>query len=233
VTRSARNLYDVLNVSSGAEPVVIEAAYRALMKRYHPDQAGPGEASAANAAEINEAFAVLRSAERRAEYDRRERAIQQQAIRVAIQPAAPPPAARGGSLFAWSGWIVAMIVGVGFAMLATRPGGLAASVSRADAARVADLAPANRRSQPPERPVAAQSAMELAIESLGRTSPPPVAMPVDEALPERAIDAPAPAAVQLRAREAPRVRAERKRPAGRTAKKGKEADFLEREGYIY
>ena len=34
-----RSLYDVLNVAPEAEPVVIDAAYKALIKKYHPDQA--------------------------------------------------------------------------------------------------------------------------------------------------------------------------------------------------
>ncbi len=34
---SLRTPYQILNLSPDAEPVVIEAAYRALIKKYHPD----------------------------------------------------------------------------------------------------------------------------------------------------------------------------------------------------
>jgi DnaJ-class molecular chaperone len=51
----ARTLYDVLNVSAEAEPVVIEAAYRALMKKYHPDQGTAAPPDAPSAASINHA----------------------------------------------------------------------------------------------------------------------------------------------------------------------------------
>ena len=32
------NHYETLNVTRDAEAIVIESAYRALMKRYHPDK---------------------------------------------------------------------------------------------------------------------------------------------------------------------------------------------------
>lgn len=66
----AKNLYAILNVSPDADPVVIEAAYRVLIKRYHPDKLGPGaEAEERRAAEINHAFAILRNPAKRARYD--------------------------------------------------------------------------------------------------------------------------------------------------------------------
>lgn len=105
---SRRSFYDVLNVSPDAETVVIEAAYRALMKKYHPDQsAAAGAKESAGAAEINQAFAVLRDAERRADYDRRE-STRQQAFRLVPAPAMPQR--RNGS-FGWAGWIVALVLG--------------------------------------------------------------------------------------------------------------------------
>ena len=235
MTKVAHSLYDVLNVSPRAEPVVIEAAYRALMKRYHPDQAGPGEASAANAAEINEAYAVLRSPERRAEYDRREQAAQkqaqQQARRVAIQPAPAPPRPRGSRIFAWSGWAVALIVCGAFAGLATRPGGITASVSRADAARVADRTPIDSRTQPTEKPAPIPEPVELASEGLGLSGPLPPAPRVEPVRlrlrPEAAADAP-----ETRAKLSQRAKGARKRSPERRPK-NEDPDFLEREGYIY
>src|SRR4028119_2120674 len=87
----ARNHYQVLNVAPDAEPVVIEAAYRALMKKYHPDQAVAAATPGPSAAEINHAFATLRAADRRAAYDRRQRTRPPRAQPVAA--GAPGPSA--------------------------------------------------------------------------------------------------------------------------------------------
>jgi len=59
--------YELLLVSRNAPVEVIRASYRTLMQslKYHPDLGG----DAATAAMINEAYAVLCDAERRAEYD--------------------------------------------------------------------------------------------------------------------------------------------------------------------
>jgi curved DNA-binding protein CbpA len=50
-----------------ATPEVISAVYRQLAKQHHPDHAGPD--SQRRMAEINEAFAILGNAEKRARYD--------------------------------------------------------------------------------------------------------------------------------------------------------------------
>jgi curved DNA-binding protein CbpA len=85
-----RTLYAVLNVAPDADPAVIEAAYKALMKKYHPDRLGPdGGSDERRAAEINEAFQVLRDPDRRARYDGDARARQEHLRRAAY--AAPPP----------------------------------------------------------------------------------------------------------------------------------------------
>lgn len=62
--------YDVLNVSPAAEPLVIEAAYKALLKRYHPDVnlQDSGDAEAATR-DIIAAYQVLRDPKTRAAYD--------------------------------------------------------------------------------------------------------------------------------------------------------------------
>ena len=60
--------YATLGLSPTSEDVVIRAAYRALIRRYHPD----GNASApaaARARAINAAYAVLSDPDKRAEYD--------------------------------------------------------------------------------------------------------------------------------------------------------------------
>jgi len=95
-----KSLYAVLNVAPDADPAVIEAAYKALMKKYHPDRLGGAAAGdERRAAEINEAFQVLRDAERRARYDQDARVRTEQLRRTAYGSpppiyAAPPPPAR-------------------------------------------------------------------------------------------------------------------------------------------
>ena len=64
----ARDYYAILGVTPTSEDVVIRAAYRALMRRYHPDADPTGEASE-KAQAINAAYAVLSDPEKRARYD--------------------------------------------------------------------------------------------------------------------------------------------------------------------
>ncbi len=61
--------YATLGLSPTAEDVVIRAAYRALIRRYHPDGNASTPAAARSRA-INAAYAVLIDPEKRAEYDR-------------------------------------------------------------------------------------------------------------------------------------------------------------------
>ncbi len=65
--------YAELQVSPGADAEVIEAAYRQLMKKHHPDIAGsdPRRMAAHHARSIalNQAFSVLRDPEQRRRYD--------------------------------------------------------------------------------------------------------------------------------------------------------------------
>lgn len=62
------NHYDILRVVPGAEDAVIRAAYRALMRLYHPD-ANLGPQAQAKVREITAAFAVLGHPAKRAAYD--------------------------------------------------------------------------------------------------------------------------------------------------------------------
>jgi hypothetical protein len=71
--RSSNRLYTLLQVLPTADPAVIEGAYKALMKKYHPDLHGGTDAER-RAAEISHAFNVLRDPDRRAEYDAGEKA---------------------------------------------------------------------------------------------------------------------------------------------------------------
>lgn len=54
------NPHEILGVQPGAEPEVVDAAYRALMKKYHPDRA-PAAGDTAKAQAINAAYAAIRS----------------------------------------------------------------------------------------------------------------------------------------------------------------------------
>ena len=62
------NYYKILQVSEEAEPEVIEAAYRRLSQKYHPDVNRSPDAEN-RMKEINEAYQVLRDASTRQEYD--------------------------------------------------------------------------------------------------------------------------------------------------------------------
>ena len=64
--------YKVLQVDPEAEDEVIQAAYRRLAQKYHPDVAGPGAAE--RMASINGAWEILRDPARRAAHDRSRRA---------------------------------------------------------------------------------------------------------------------------------------------------------------
>ena|SRR5260221_14602540 len=70
----ANTLYDTLEVIPTASAETIQAAYRSLISRYHPDKvAGLGSElqAVANARtkEINHAYDILRDPARRASYD--------------------------------------------------------------------------------------------------------------------------------------------------------------------
>ncbi len=63
------NLYQVLGIAENAPEEEIKAAYRKLAKKYHPD-AHPGDVACEKKfREINEAYSVLSSPEKRKKYD--------------------------------------------------------------------------------------------------------------------------------------------------------------------
>ncbi|MFI5292101.1 MAG: J domain-containing protein, partial [Candidatus Limnocylindrales bacterium] len=84
--------YKILQVDSEAEEEVIQAAYRRLARKYHPDVAGGGEEAAARMAAINAAWDVLRDAVARTAYDAERAAAQRPPGRLA----APMPPRRPG-----------------------------------------------------------------------------------------------------------------------------------------
>jgi hypothetical protein len=89
------SLYDTLHVTSNAAPEVIQSAYRALARAYHPD-VNPTAEAASLMQQINAAYAVLIDPERRAQYDAkraRQHRIKRTAWSVARRSAAPRPAA--------------------------------------------------------------------------------------------------------------------------------------------
>jgi curved DNA-binding protein CbpA len=78
-----------------ADPVVIEAAYKALMKRHHPDIRSGGGAAVGEriAAELNQAYQTLRDPDRRAAYDAEEHSRQER-HRAELARAFEPPVPR-------------------------------------------------------------------------------------------------------------------------------------------
>ena len=69
MTSPSPDYYAVLQIPHGASQQEIARAYRAQMRRHHPDVAS-GEAVPAELQLVMQAFAVLRDPKRRAAYDR-------------------------------------------------------------------------------------------------------------------------------------------------------------------
>jgi curved DNA-binding protein CbpA len=243
---TARSLYDILNVSHDAEGVVIEAAYRALMKKYHPDQATGGEADGnMSAAEINQAFAVLRDPRRRAGYDRHEwnERSRSQPVRLA-EPAFQPPPRRSG--FAWTGWLVALLLGAILYAVLNGRGGLIVPPPTGNESASAEL---DHRTQPVKIAPALDAAttptaidreilLSEAKAAAGRRSRGMVGDAADTAadadVPPIVLE-PEPEPLQLRTRATPTRPHARvtRRNARAVARSREDEDFLKREGYIY
>jgi DnaJ domain len=66
--KPAVDYYKVLQVDPSAEAEVIEGAYRALSKKYHPDR-NPTPEAQARMAQINQAYDVLGDATKRRDYN--------------------------------------------------------------------------------------------------------------------------------------------------------------------
>jgi curved DNA-binding protein CbpA len=223
---AARSLYDILNVSHDAEPVVVEAAYRALMKKYHPDQAaGVAASGGPTAADINEAFAILRDPERRAEYDHREWRHQQSIQLAQYHP--PAPRQKHSRVFGWGGWTVALVMGGVVAVMTMRAEDIAATKAQAARAAAA-LSEPDFRSQPtlPDVPLTPSSAeiRAAAYASEGAKARIEAAKAKAAAAPDQNL---------RRAAPRPPQRPATRRQAPRKPRTAEEKDFLEREGYIY
>jgi len=116
------DLYRVLQVDPTADPDVIQAAYRVLARKRHPDLVGDEQGMKA----LNAAWEILGSAERRARYDRErgETAAQVARQRTGTDPspkpyvrdhAGPPPGNPSGSVVGfgrYEGWSLGEIARV-------------------------------------------------------------------------------------------------------------------------
>ncbi|MDX2051993.1 MAG: DnaJ domain-containing protein [Polyangiaceae bacterium] len=89
------NAYKILQVDPSAEREVIEAAYRRLASKYHPDK-DPSPDATARMKELNGAYEVLKDPERRAEYDRQRKRIRAEKLRPQSKPEEPNPVVSQG-----------------------------------------------------------------------------------------------------------------------------------------
>lgn len=70
MSAGGRDYYEILQVHPKASPEVIQNAYRALVKKYHPDvYTGDKETATKIMALINDAYAVISDPEKRKQYD--------------------------------------------------------------------------------------------------------------------------------------------------------------------
>ncbi|HYG29938.1 MAG TPA: J domain-containing protein [Allosphingosinicella sp.] len=218
------SFYDDLSVTPDAQPAVVEAAYRALMKQHHPDHAGAAE----RAAQINAAFAVLRDPQRRAAYDRREWTRKQEMLAAEAEHLIGP-----SRFSARAGWIVAALLGLLVAALGGERYGLTVVPERSAQAK----APATPAAVTLEEEIDEMAAAALALARPAQTavaaaaSSPQLVMPTQDELPPATRAAETRPHAQLRRRPpsrpapAPAAAAPRRETA--------EGDFLEREGFIY
>jgi curved DNA-binding protein CbpA len=86
--------YKVLQVDPEADPEVIQAAFRRLAQKYHPDLA-PGPEAAARMIAINAAWETLRDPARRAAHDRAREDAAHDRARAAAAGDPGPSVARG------------------------------------------------------------------------------------------------------------------------------------------
>jgi curved DNA-binding protein CbpA len=107
----ARDAYVVLQVDPIAELIVIQAAYRALARRFHPDGDAP---DVVRMAELNHAFSILRDPVTRAQYDQQRQSQRTRAVPItppttSAEPAAPRPPVTEKSVLdfgRYQGWTI-------------------------------------------------------------------------------------------------------------------------------
>jgi curved DNA-binding protein CbpA len=88
MTGAPIDAYKILQVDPEAEDEVIQAAYRRLAQKYHPDVSDPAAESSSRMAAINSAWETLRDPIRRRAYDRERRAAKR------LVDGTPPAATR-------------------------------------------------------------------------------------------------------------------------------------------
>src|SRR5512144_1526121 len=94
-----RDYYEVLGVSKSASEADVKKAYRRLARKLHPD-VNPGDKGAQKKfQEVQEAYEVLRDAEKRRAYDRFGHAGPSMGFDPASAPGAGAGAGAGGSPF--------------------------------------------------------------------------------------------------------------------------------------
>ena len=65
-----REYYEVLGLSKGASESEIKSAYRKLAMKYHPDRNQGNKEAEEKFKEINESYAVLSDADKKAKYEK-------------------------------------------------------------------------------------------------------------------------------------------------------------------
>jgi len=196
-----------LGVSPAAEDVVIGAAYRALIRHYHPDT-NPDPVAQERAREITAAYAVLRDPARRAEYDAL-RAAADEFWDVEEAPRRPPPM-RSAAIASVA--LGALLVGAVWMSQDSRPAN--GSTVATPAAR-----PSPKAEEPPAEPPKALEPEAQRLERLAPpVSPPPPAVEAELAQVPPPVDLPARSVKPLAAIPKPKiVAAEQPKVPPRTA----------------
>ena len=120
-----KDYYEILGVSPNSDEVVIRAAYKAMMMKFHPDT-NKSAGAAEIARDINEAFAVLSDTVKRGEYDSKRSGKDTGQVSPSSRPTSHPPSESGkdnnaaekllisGSAWPWKAMFIAAVLTLGF-----------------------------------------------------------------------------------------------------------------------
>lgn len=158
---------------------MIDAAYKALMKRYHPDAQNPAATTDAQAKAINEAYRILRNPETRARYDRdltggRSSARAQAESRAETPPPSAPTAHEPSSGKGPSGLISLAFIGLAVLVIISAIGSFGVGSNSSDATSPnSSASPASDAvaDQPPAKP-AASAPVAAETKTDGSDTPP-------------------------------------------------------------